>query len=84
MAKNYPQLRRNPRNSGGELIWQDGLVGELLRADYFAIPTLSGGNVKVWGGSAWLAKPVKVWNGSAWATKPAKQFNGTAWVQTGY
>lgn len=43
-----------------------------------------GGNVKVWNGSSWAAKPVKVWNGSAWVTKPLKRWNGTAWVTTNY
>jgi hypothetical protein len=84
MAKNYPQLRRNPRYSGGSLAWQYGLSGELLRADYFAEPTPSGGSVKVWTGIAWAAKPAKVWSGTAWISKPAKTWNGTAWVQTGY
>jgi hypothetical protein len=44
----------------------------------------SGGNIKVWNGSAWVAKPVKVWNGSAWVIKPAKKWNGSAWVVTPY
>lgn len=42
------------------------------------------GRMKVWNGSAWVAKPVKVWNGSAWVTKPAKVWNGSAWVTTTY
>ncbi len=42
------------------------------------------GRVKVWNGSAWVAKPVKIWNGSAWVTKPVKRWNGTAWVTTSY
>jgi hypothetical protein len=45
---------------------------------------LGGGNVKVWNGSAWVAKPVKIWNGSAWVTRPAKRWNGSAWVTTSY
>lgn len=44
----------------------------------------AGGNIKVWNGSAWVAKPVKVWNGSAWVTKPVKRWNGSAWVTTPY
>jgi hypothetical protein len=43
-----------------------------------------GGNIKVWNGTAWVAKPVKVWNGSAWVAKPVKRWNGTAWVTTTY
>lgn len=44
----------------------------------------SSGNIKVWNGSALVAKPVKVWNGSAWVTKPVKRWNGSAWVTTTY
>jgi hypothetical protein len=39
-----------------------------------------GGTMKVWNGSAWVARPVKVWTGSAWAIKPVKFWNGSAWV----
>lgn len=42
------------------------------------------GHVKVWTGTAWVAKPVKVWTGSAWVTKPVKRWTGTAWVTTTY
>lgn len=42
------------------------------------------GRIKVWNGSAWVAKPVKVRNGSAWVTKPVKRWNGSAWVVTNY
>ncbi|MCA3574828.1 MAG: hypothetical protein IOC86_13015 [Aestuariivirga sp.] len=44
----------------------------------------AGGNIKVWNGSAWVARPVKVWNGTNWVTKPAKRWTGTAWVTTNY
>jgi hypothetical protein len=44
----------------------------------------SGGNIKVWNGSAWVAKPVKVWNGSSWVAKPVKRWNGSAWITTPY
>ncbi len=47
-------------------------------------PPSSGGKIKVWDGSAWVAKPVKVWNGSAWVEKPLKRWNGSAWVTTSY
>lgn len=42
------------------------------------------GQIKVWNGSAWVAKPVKVWNGSGWVIKPVKRWNGSAWVVTPY
>lgn len=42
------------------------------------------GQIKVWSGAAWLAKPVKVWNGSSWVVKPLKRWNGSAWVVTNY
>lgn len=44
----------------------------------------STGQIKVWNGSAWVAKPVKVWNGSSWVVKPVKRWNGSAWVVTNY
>lgn len=48
-----------------------------------AAPT-AGGNIKVWDGAAWVAKPVKVWTGTAWVAKPVKRWTGTAWVLTTY
>ena len=42
------------------------------------------GQMKVWDGSTFAAKPVKVWDGSAWQTKPVKVWDGSAWVSTGY
>lgn len=52
-----------------------------LRLPILAPQTPSGGGkMKVWTGSAWVAKPVKVWNGSAWVEKPLKYWNGSAWV----
>lgn len=47
-------------------------------------PPATTGQIKVWNGSAWVAKPVKVWNGSAWVIKPVKYWNGSAWVTTPY
>lgn len=47
-------------------------------------PPSAGGNVKVWTGTAFTAKPVKVWTGSAWVVKPVKRWSGTAWVTTTY
>lgn len=42
------------------------------------------GQIKVYNGSSFVAKPVKVWNGSSWVTKPLKVWNGSAWVATNY
>lgn len=42
------------------------------------------GQIKVWNGTSWVAKPVKVWDGASWVTKPVKQYNGTSWVSTNY
>jgi len=46
-----------------------------------AAPT---GQIKVWDGSQWVAKPMKVWTGAAWETKPVKYYNGATWVVTPY
>lgn len=45
---------------------------------------VGGGNIKVWTGSAFEAKPVKVWTGSAWEIKPLKRWTGSAWETTSY
>lgn len=42
------------------------------------------GQIKVWTGAAWTAKPMKVWDGAQWVTKPVKYWNGTQWVVTPY
>lgn len=70
--------------SGGADVWDNGLAGIILSADYFQAPSGVIGRIKVWNGSAWVAKPVKVWNGSAWVTKPVKRWNGSIWVAATY
>jgi hypothetical protein len=40
------------------------------------------GQIKVWDGAQWIAKPMKVWDGSTWQIKPVKYWNGTAWITT--
>lgn len=42
------------------------------------------GQIKVWTGAAWVAKPVKVWNGGSWVVKPVKYWNGSSWITTPY
>lgn len=42
------------------------------------------GQIKVYNGTSFVAKPAKVWNGSAWTTKPVKRWNGSGWVTTPY
>ena len=42
------------------------------------------GQIKVWDGASWTAKPMKVWNGATWTTKPVKYWDGTQWVLTPY
>lgn len=42
------------------------------------------GQIKVYNGSVFVAKPVKVWNGTAWVTKPLKRYDGTNWIITPY
>lgn len=37
----------------------------------------TGGQVKVWNGAAWAAKPAKVFNGSTWVEKVVKAYNGS-------
>ena len=42
------------------------------------------GQIKVWDGSQWVAKPVKVWTGATWEIKPVKFYDGATWVTTPY
>ena len=42
------------------------------------------GQIKVYNGAIWVAKPVKIWNGSNWVIKPVKYYNGSIWVTTTY
>lgn len=82
MAVLFPELDNDL--SGASATWDAGLAGVLFDLDYFTPAAVGGGQLKVWNGTAWVAKPVKVWNGTAWVTKPVKVWNGTAWVTTTY
>jgi hypothetical protein len=42
------------------------------------------GQIKVWDGTQWIAKPVKVWSGATWVVKPVKYWDGAQWVVTPY
>ena len=53
-------------------------------ADLQSTPVGTTGQIKVWDGSAWVAKPMKVWTGAAWEIKPVKFYNGSTWVTTTY
>jgi hypothetical protein len=77
---------------GYQLNWTsgavDGTVAGAYRDQWLVLPLIlrpaGSGNIKVWNGSAWVAKPAKVWNGSAWVQKPIKRWNGSAWVTATY
>ena len=59
----------------------------VLYTEYFGVdthPPASSGNIKVFNGSMFEAKPVKVWSGSAWVTKPLKYWDGSTWSTTTY
>lgn len=51
-------------------------------ATYLAPPV--GGNIKVFDGSDFVAKPVKVYDGADWVEKPVKVYDGADWVPTNY
>jgi len=67
-------------------VWQNAtdIAGVASCCFTIALKVKPGGNIKVWNGSSWVAKPVKVWNGSAWVAKPVKRWNGSAWITTPY
>lgn len=52
----------------------------LLPAAAQLLAAVAAGRVKVWNGSAFVAKPVKVWTGSAWVEKTAKFWSGSTWA----
>lgn len=85
MPINQPQYD-NPRSlDGSSDAWEFEVSGAILEDDYFSAPV--GGNsgqIKVFTGTIFEAKPVKVWSGSAWVTKTLKRWNGSAWVATNY
>lgn len=74
------QVRHWVHRSGNDVAVAYGLV-DLSNLTTAASTT---GQIKVWTGSAFEAKPMKVWNGSSWETKPVKHWNGSAWVETPY
>lgn len=80
MAAPFPQFDLRPGISGGADVWDNGLAGELLSADYFGGPVPQ--VLKYWDGGAWVEKPLKRWNGSAWESVlvgKLKRWNGTSW-----
>lgn len=42
------------------------------------------GNIKIWSGAIWTAKPVKFWNGGTWVKANVKYWNGGSWTLTNY
>jgi hypothetical protein len=49
--------------------------------DWMFVPAAVGGTtLKVWDGSAWVAKPIKVWDGATWTAKTLKRFVSGTWV----
>lgn len=61
-----------------------GAVTYMYAVIDYSDPVGSAGQIKVYGGSSFVAKPVKVWNGTAWVIKPIKRWSGSAWVTTPY
>lgn len=81
MAVGFPQFDSRQGGSGGSDVWDNGLAGELLSADFFP-PAATPRLLKYWNGSAWVAKPMKRWTGAAWETVMVgklKRWNGTSW-----
>ena len=62
--------------------WYSSPSKEVLSHEYFG-DALSG-QIKVWNGTSFVAKPVKVWDGSIWTIKPLKRWTGTDWLVTPY
>lgn len=64
------------------IVLRDGGAGTFDIA--LSTPAGNTGQIKVWTGAAWEAKPMKVWTGAAWEIKPVKFWNGSAWTTTPY
>ena len=62
--------------------WYTEPAKTVLYTEYFGVdtPPASSGNIKVFNGATFEAKPVKVWSGSAWVTKPFKRWDGSDWI----
>jgi len=73
MADRFGQFDNNLL--GGSDAWDDGVVGQILLADYFE-PISTFGRVKMWTGTAWVS--VRAWTGTAWVS--VRAWTGTAWV----
>ena len=60
---------------------------KIIWTDWFfdgSAPPASTGQIKVYNGATFVAKPVKVYNGATFVTKPLKRYNGSIWVVTPY
>jgi hypothetical protein len=68
--------------SGGSDLWDNGLGGEILSADYFAPapPPVGSGLIKVDLSGEWVEKPVKAYLSGVWVTKPLRRRSGSSWV----
>lgn len=84
MAVRNPQFDLPHDISGGADLWDDGLAGQLITADYFTSiptpPTASGSHLKAWTGSAWTLGELKRWDGTAWLGAQLQRWNGTSWI----
>ena len=81
MAVGFPQFDARYGGSGGSDVWDNGLAGELLLADFFDTTPAAPQTLKYWDGGAWVEKPLKRWNGSEWAdVTTLKRWNGSVWV----
>ncbi len=92
---NYPfgseWLRRRRRSFPSPLYKNLNIGGTATQKDVWGdwffeagAPVGSTGQIKVWTGASFVAKPVKIWNGSSWVTKPLKRWNGSSWITTPY
>jgi len=75
----YGTLTVTDDGSRVDVLWQgwqvDNTTGveSLVMSDSYTVGAGASGDpltVKVWDGSAWVARPVKVWDGSAWVARP--------------
>ena len=53
-------------------------------AEIESTPVTTTGQIKVWDGASWVAKPMKYWDGASWTIKPVKYWDGASWTVTPY
>lgn len=83
MTISDPQYDLPINISGGADIWDEGLAGTILTADYFDAatpPSVSGSHLSAWDGDSWVLGELKYWDSTTWQPAILQRWSGDAWV----